>query len=279
VLRPAIADRRARLKTAIIVGILVYNKEETHMRLAVPLVLFYASVSYCQQPALPPPEPEVSVFLSYRADEDPAELSAAPQAPFWKDIPGIVLDRRIDSREPAPALRTDVRSRWTDKYLYFMAVCPYENANLRPNPVTNVETHRLWEHDVLEVYIGANFEDITKYYELQVSPQGEYLDMEIDQTVPQIGIGDERLWESRWEVKSYHEPAKKIWHGEFRIPISAIDSRPVQAGNEFRINVYRLQGPHPAAPARRDFIAWQPTGEYHPHRPLKFGRLKLIGSP
>jgi hypothetical protein len=250
-----------------------------NMRFAGLLVLFYASVSFGQQPAIPPPEPETSVFLSYRAEEDPADLSADSQTPFWKDVPGIVVDRRIDTRERASALRTDVRSRWTDKFLYIMAACPYENANLRPDPVTDVETHRLWEHDVLEVYIGANFEDITKYYELQVSPQGEYLDMKIDQTVPTIGIGDERLWDSGWEVKSRHDPAGKIWHGEFRIPIAAIDSRPVRAGNEFRINVYRLQGPHPELPARRDFIAWQPTGEYHPHRPLKFGRLKLVGSP
>jgi hypothetical protein len=250
------------------------------LRLAVPLALVFASVSHAQQPAMPAPVPEVSVFLSYRADQDAAELTADPESPFWKDIPGIVIDRRIDSGEPAPAaLRTDVRSRWTDKFLYIMAVCPYEHANLRPDPVTNVETHRLWEHDVLEVYIGANFADITKYFELQVSPQGEYLDMKIDQTVAQIGVGDERLFQSGWEVKSRHEADKKVWYGEFRIPLAAIDPRPVQLGNEFRINVYRLQGPHPEPPARRDFIAWQPTGEYHPHRPLKFGRLKLVGSP
>jgi hypothetical protein len=60
------------------------------------------------------------------------------------------------------------------------------------------------------------------------------------------------------------------------LPIASFDQRPVKAGNEFRINLYRLQGPHPPAPARRDFVAWLPTGEYHPHRPLKFGRLKLI---
>ena len=249
------------------------------MRLAGFLVLCSNCVSYCQEPAIPPPVPEVAVFLSYRADEDPKELLADPDAPFWKGVPGIVIDRRIDSREPVPSLKSDVRSRWTDKYLYMIGVCPYEKSNLRPNPVTNVETHRLWEHDVLEVYIGANFKDITKYYELQVSPQGEYLDMKIDQTKEVIGVGDERLWDSGWQVKSRHEPTQRIWYGEFRIPIAAIDSRPAKVGNEFRINVYRLQGPHPERPARRDFIAWQPTGEYHPHRPLHFGRLKLVRAP
>jgi hypothetical protein len=59
------------------------------------------------------------------------------------------------------------------------------------------------------------------------------------------------------------------------LPIASFDTRPVKAGNAFRINLYRLQG-HPPPPARRDFVAWLPTGEYHPHRPLKFVRLKLI---
>jgi len=249
------------------------------MRLACFIVLCTTCVAYCQEPTLPPPAPEVSVFLSYRADEDPKEILADPDAPFWKGVPGIVVDRRIDSREPVPNLKSDVRSRWTDKYLYMIAVCPYEKCHLRPNPVTNVETHQLWEHDVLEVYIGTNFKDITKYYELQISPQGEYLDMKIDQTKKVIAMGDERLWESGWQVKARHDRARKIWYCEFRIPLASIDSRPVKLGNEFRINLYRLQGPHGKGLPPRDFLAWQPTGRRQPHLPIHFGRLKLAREP
>ena len=30
---------------------------------------------------------------------------------------------------------------------------------------------------------------------------------------------------------------------------------------------------------RRGFVAWLPTGEYQPHRPLEFGQLKLVDRP
>lgn len=226
------------------------------------------------------PAKPVATFPSvYSATEEEA-LTADPDAPFWKDIKGVWIEKRIDSGELAPQLKTDVRSRWTDKDLYFLFVCPYERLNLRPNPQTETDTNRLWEHDVFELYIGSNFDDITKYHELQVSPQGEHLDGKIDATVPTVGIGDEWKWESGWKVKARHDAANKVWYGEIQLPIASIDERPVKAGNEFRINVYRLQGPylnpHPQTAGPRDFVAWLPTGEYHPHRPLKFGRLKLV---
>jgi hypothetical protein len=56
-----------------------------------------------------------------------------------------------------------------------------------------------------------------------------------------------------------------------RVPISSIDPRPPKAGNEMRINFYRLQGPPPA----RKGIAWQPTGARTHHVPEAFGRIVL----
>ena len=234
-----------------------------------------APVGQTQSADRAPAQPSAT-FPSVYAASGPVELTADPDLPFWKDIKGVWIERRIDTSEPAPQLRTDVRSRWTSSHLYFLFVCPYEELNLRPNPQTASDTNQLWEHDVLEVYIGSNFDDITKYLELQVSPQGEHLDGTIDATLPRVGIGNEWVWESGWKTKARLDREKKVWYAEIQLPIASFDQRPVKAGNEFRINLYRLQGPHRPAPVRRDFVAWLPTGEYHPHRPLKFGRLTLI---
>ncbi len=225
-----------------------------------------------------PAQPSATLASIYTASA-PAKLTADPNSAFWKDIKGVWIERRIDTSEPAPQLRTEVRSRWTPGYIHFLAVCPYEQLNLRPNPQTVSDTNRLWEHDVLEIYIGSNFDDITKYLELQVSPQGEHLDGTIDATLPRVGVGNEWVWESGWKTHARLDREKQIWYAEVQLPIASFDKRPVKAGNEFRLNLYRLQGPHPPAPARRDFVAWLPTGEYHPHRPLKFGRLKLVEKP
>ena len=246
-------------------------------------VLLCVAVARGQQPPVgqtpapdrTPARPSATLSSVYAAS-GPGALTADPESPFWKDVTGVWIERRIDTGEPAPQLRTAVKSRWTATDVYFLAVCPYEQLNLRPDPQTAYDTNQLWLHDVLEIYIGSNFDDITKYLELQVSPQGEHLDGTIDATVPRVGVGNEWVWESGWKTKARLDRDKKVWYAEVQLPIASFDRRPVKEGNEFRLNLYRLQGPHPPAPARRDFVAWLPTGEYHPHRPLKFGRLWLV---
>ena len=64
----------------------------------------------------------------------------------------------------------------------------------------------------------------------------------------------------------------KIWCGEMKIPIAAVDARPPQPGNELRINLCRQDG----VGTNRDFVAWQPLRVWSPHHPDKFGTLRLV---
>jgi hypothetical protein len=171
--------------------------------------------------------------------------------------------------EAVPNHRTEIRSRWTSKNIYFLFVCPYDELNLRPNGTTTEETNKLWEWDVAEVFVGSDFERIWKYKEFQVSPRGEWVDLDIDRKNPsQEGW----KWNSRFEVKGRIDEARKIWYGEMRIPIETIDTRAPAEGLEMRINFYRLQGPGP----QRKGIAWQPTNAPSYHVPEAFGRIKLV---
>lgn len=222
--------------------------------------------------ALTAPAQTPAVFNSYHATQDP-ELNPDPNSPFWKDVKGIVLDHTIRD-EPDLAVASEARSRWTGRYLYFLFFGKYELLHLHPNPDTAKETQHLWEWDDFELYLGANFENINLYGEFQISPQSEFLDNGIDATRNRPGWNDEYLWNSGMTVKSRIDPEKKIWYGVMRIPIEAIDKRPPKAGNEMRVNVYRLQQAPEGQP--RHFLAWKPTGENNPHRPLKFGTLRLV---
>jgi hypothetical protein len=106
-----------------------------------------------------------------------------------------------------------------------------------------------------------------------MSPQSEFLDLSIDSTRPRPGWNDERLWDSGMIVKGRIDTDKKVWYGEMRILIPSVDKRTPKAGNEFRINLYRQQA---AGEGKRfHFLAWQPTGEWNPHHPEKFGTLRL----
>lgn len=209
------------------------------------------------------------VLLSHYSGKD-QEPTADPTSSFWKDVKGVVVVRSVLGEE-VPTFRSEVRSRWTKDNVYFLAIAPYQELNLRPNPDTKKETYKLWEYDCFEVYLGADFEHINRYREFQMSPQSEFLDLDIDSTRDRPGWNDERLWDSGMKVKARIDEAKKLWYGEMRIPIVAVDKRPAKAGNEMRLNLYLQDGRVP----NRRFIGWQPTGVWNPHHPDKFGALRL----
>lgn len=224
------------------------------------LLLFFAGMI----PALSDP---AGVITSVRAARDAAP-SADPEAPFWKGISGIWVENDPMGK-PVAGHRSEVRSRWTDKYIYFLFVCPYRELHLKPDPQTATDTNRLWEWDVAEVFVGHDFENIHRYKEFQVSPQGEWIDLDIDSR--KLNADENLKWNSSFEVKARIDPARKVWYGEMKIPLASIDPRPPKPGNKLRINFYRAQG----KPPERIYMSWQPTRSKTFHVPEAFGTLVL----
>jgi cellulose/xylan binding protein with CBM9 domain len=207
------------------------------------------------------------VIVSHHSRSD-FSLTADPDSKAWKGVRGVVAANDVQGHAGA-GHRTEIRSRWTDANLYFLFICPYETLHLKPGPVTNGETNKLWDWDVAEVFVGADFQHIRQYKEFEVSPQGEWVDLDIDKDFPKPEGGWK--WNSGFECKARIDAAKKIWYAEMRIPMESIDKRRPAPGLEMRVNLYRCQGP----PPDRKFIAWQPTGQHSFHVPEAFGRLKL----
>ena len=210
---------------------------------------------------------DTPLIKSYHTPSDFA-LTADPDAQAWKDIKGVTAERGPKG-ELTPGHKTEIRSRWSENNLYLLFICPYQQLYLKPDPSTTAETNKLWDWDVAEVFIGTDFQDIKHYTEFQVSPQGEWVDLDIDRK-PNPPVHNWQ-WNSGFEVKARIDAAKKVWYGEFRIPLVKIDKRAAKAGNEMRINFYRFQGP----PPDRKRIAWSPTNADNYHVPEAFGRLKL----
>lgn len=209
---------------------------------------------------------ETNVFQSRRAKSDFA-LSADPDSAAWKGIAGVIAER--DRRgQVVPGHRTEIRSRWTPQNLYLLFICPYEQLNLKPDAATKTETNKLWEWDVAEAFLGTDFKDIKKYKEFQVSPQGEWVDLAIDRGAQPPA--HDASWSSGYEVKARLDRDKKVWYGEMRIPMQALDVRDAKGGLEMRANFYRIQGPPP-----RKYVNWQPVNAESYHTPEAFGRLRL----
>lgn len=208
------------------------------------------------------------VLLSTYAPADTA-LSADPDGSFWKTAPQVVADRDKDGN-PVPDNETEIRSRWTNSHLYLLFICHYQVLNLKPDPDTAHETNHLWDWDVAEAFIGDDFKDIKRYKEFEMSPQGEWVDLDID-VDPAHKIQDVN-WNSGFKVKARVDSAAKIWYGEMRIPFSSILRIPPAEGQKLRINLYRAEG----EPPDRKLIAWQPTHSPTFHVPESFGLLRLV---
>jgi hypothetical protein len=216
-------------------------------------------------PAAEPPSPRPR-FSSARLDHD-LPLSADPARAEWRDAPMVKVATDYFG-QPLPGPPMIVRSRWTKDHLSFLFECPYDLLNLHPNPNTEAETNQLWNWDVAEVFIGWDFDRIGKYKEFEVSPQGEWVDLDIDRDTPRAAEG--ARWNSGYTVKSRIDSAAKIWYGEMRIPFAAIDPKPPDAGRQYRLGLYRIAGTE-----TKVHYAWSPTGQTTFHVPAAFGTMTL----
>jgi Carbohydrate family 9 binding domain-like len=207
------------------------------------------------------------VIVSQRAKADFA-LTVDPNATQWKAVKGVVTEQGRRG-EAVPNHRTEIRSVWTPKNLYLLFICQYEELNLKANPSTTTETNQLWNWDVAEAFIGTDYNDIKHYTEYQVSPQGEWVDLDIDRK-PTPAKHDV-AWNSGYEVKARVDRDKKVWYGAMRIPLDKLDQRKPKVGLEMRANFYRIQGTAP----NKKFINWQPVNNDNYHTPEAFGTLRL----
>ena len=207
------------------------------------------------------------MITSSRAPKD-VSLRLDPELHFWKEAQAAIAERDPYGAH-VPQLRTEIRSRWTQKNLYLLFVCPYEELNLKPAPSRSEETFGLWDWDVAEVFLGTDFSDIRRYKEFEVSPQGEWVDLDIDLSRPHHEDG--WTWSSGAEFAAHIDAGAKVWYAAMRIPWVALQAQQPRAGQELRVNFYRTQGPLP----RRVQVAWQPTMAPTFHVPERFGTMRL----
>ena len=206
-----------------------------------------------------------TIRCTYSASDSPLVLD--PEAAFWKKAPMVAF--RHDSFGKDTGLKpTEVRVRWSKQFLYVLFVGRYDAMHLKPNPVTDQDTVPLWDWDVAELFIGSDFANIQRYKEFEVSPQGEWVDLDVRKDLGEF----DWKWNSGFEPRARIDRAAKVWYGAMKIPWTSIDSGEVKAGREYRVNFYRIEGPAPV----RKFLAWQPTKSASYHVPEEFGRMKLV---
>jgi hypothetical protein len=191
-----------------------------------------------------------------------------PDSPFWSSASRVIAESDFYGN-PIPDHRTEIILRWTTSNFYVLFICPYQQLHLKPDPDVTAETYELWNWDVAEVFIGDDFTNIRRYKEFEVSPQGEWVDLDVDLDNPPHETG--WIWKSGIQVAARIDGFHNVWYGSMRIPWTSVTNHGPLAGDRFRINLFRCQGPDPD----RKYINWRPVHRPSFHTPESFGILKL----
>jgi len=126
----------------------------------------------------------------------------------------------------------------------------------------------------VEAFINPQPERFLHYYEFEVAPNNQWVDLEIDLTKTPFGdVG----WDSHFEHATKVDAELKVWSVEMRVPVKSMMVNAIHAEDEWRLNLYRADGP--GDDTRRRFMCWSalPAGPNPSfHQPASFGIIKFV---
>jgi hypothetical protein len=202
--------------------------------------------------------------------QKPGELNTDPKSSTWSGSASVWMVRDCSKTLEYPNLKTEIRGFWSDSDLYLLFVCPYETLNLWL-PTQNDRPRRgLWDRDVVEMFLGDDWENIRHYREYEIAPTADWIDLAIDLD----HRGTDRNWRSGWHTAARIDEAKHVWYAAAQIPLKSVSQAAVVPGTRWRMNLYRIDGQ--GADPQRHFLCWQPTCVVNRdpnHVPENFGTL------
>lgn len=175
------------------------------------------------------------------------------------------------SGESAPVGRHfKARLLWSESALYVRFEANQDEPLIVSDaPNLSSKTNGLWDRDVCEIFLAPNPKEFRKYFEFEVAPTGEWIDLAIYQ------MPDAR--ETNFEYHSGMQTAakledNKVWMA-FKVEWQAFDKIP-KTGEIWKGNILRCVG----AIKSRGYLTWQPTLTPKPnfHVPEKFGEFEFV---
>lgn len=213
--------------------------------------------------------PPTASFSIHHVSGSP-ELNTNPHSRTWSKTAQAVIVKDCSVVRDYPEIKTDVRGFWTDTDVYLLFSCPYKDLNLFLPAQGGGPRNKLWDRDVVEMFLGSDWKNIRHYREFEIAPTGDWIDLAIDLDHESY----DQSWRSGWKTTARIDEKSKIWYAAARIPLSAITTEKVERGSKWRINLYRIEGL--GADPQRHFLCWQPTCVQNRdpnHVPENFGTM------
>lgn len=182
-----------------------------------------------------------------------------------------VLIRNYWSGQKAPEGRwVKARLLWSSTGIYVrFEANQNEPLIVSDKPDLTKKVKGLWDRDVCEIFIAPNKNVRSKYFEFEIAPTGEWIDVGIE-VLP-------HKRESDWDYASGMKSAAKIQKNKvvmaIKIDWTALGTTP-EAGDVWLGNLFRCVGKDPT----RGYLSWQATKTKEPsfHVPAKFGEFEFV---
>lgn len=187
----------------------------------------------------------------------------------WDKAKNITVDKYWSGENAPKGRQFKAKLLWSDSAIYVrFEANQSEPLIVSEMPNLTSKTRGLWDRDVCEIFLAPDKTEFRKYYEFEIAPNGEWIDLGIYQKP------DERItdWEYASGMQSKSLIGKdKVWMA-IKVEWKAFGKTP-KAGDVWLGNIFRCIGKDPT----RGYLAWSPTmtKEASFHVPEKFGEFEF----
>jgi len=186
-----------------------------------------------------------------------------PDRAGWEKAPAIRFDHDWKGANADAGRGTEVRVLWNPATLFLRFVANYRELHVFQDARPDGWRDQLWERDVAEAFLQPEDGDPLVYKELEVSPNGFWIDLNISH-------GQKEEMGSKLRRRMWQDTQAKVWTAELAVPMKSLTPS-FDPNKAWRANFYRVEG----RTEPRFYSAWSPTMTPVPnfHVPDAFGHL------
>jgi alpha-galactosidase len=256
-----------RRPLALFIGV-TWKFERSAAFLFLPYLLwvsFAAALNYTVWSMNPPVSRSVNepptAFASRFASQPDAE--GFPDTSAWAKSSPLRFEHDWRGANGDPGRSTEVRLLWTPDTLFVRFLANYRTITVFPDAREDGWRDELWNRDVAEVFLQPDSRDPWRYKEFEVSPNGQWIDLD-------IASGGKEELHSKLRRRVVQDAAPKTWTAELAIPMRSLTPT-FDPKQPWRVNFFRVEGEGEP----RFYSAWSPTysQEANFHVPGAFGKL------
>ena len=189
---------------------------------------------------------------------------------IWETAENVKITKYWSGAEAPIGRHFEANFLWSDRAFYArFDANQAEPLVVSEKPDLKKKTRGLWDRDVCEVFFAPDTSNPGKYFEFEIAPTGEWIDLRI------IQKADERItdWNYNSEMKTTARIEKDNVIMSFKVEWKAFNQMP-KANDIWLGNILRAVGKEET----RGYLAWSPTETETPnfHVPEKFGMFEFV---